>query len=250
MAIELTNAWAPNDAHVLDALRDAEVRDLRLIYDSSNYVFLATLAHPEYGDGLGIYKPAAGEQPLSDFPYGTLHRREVAAYECSTLFGWDLVPPTVERDGPQGIGSMQLFIEHDPQQHYFALRSHAEFHEQMVRLAAFDLVANNADRKGGHILLDPLRHVWGIDNALCFHRVDKLRTVVWDFAGVELPPSVIAGLERMRDCLAQRDEPARVLGRWIEEAEIDGIVRRCDALLSNPVLPEMYPWRCVPWPLV
>lgn len=248
--IELTNAWAPTDAHVLDALRDAEVRDLRLIYDSSNYVFLATLAHPEYGDGLGIYKPVSGEQPLHDFPYGTLHRREVAAYECSRLFGWDLVPPTVERDGPQGIGSMQLFIEHDPSQHYFVLRSYADYHAQMIRLAAFDLVANNADRKGGHILLDPLGHVWGIDNALCFHQVDKLRTVVWDFAGVELPAAVIADLQRMRDCLTQRDESARALGRWIEEPEIDGIVRRCEALLNNPVLPEMYPWRCVPWPLV
>src|SRR5690606_1215024 len=117
------------------------------------------------------------------------------AYECSRLFGWNLVPPTVERDGPQGIGSMQLFIEHDPAQHYFAVRSHQEFHEQMVRLAAFDLVANNADRKGGHILLDPLGHVWGIDNALCFHQVDKLRTVVWDFAGVELSPALITDLE-------------------------------------------------------
>jgi uncharacterized repeat protein (TIGR03843 family) len=247
---ELTNAWNPGDAYVLDALRDADVRQLQLIYDSSNYVFLATLSHPKYGEGLGIYKPASGESPLGDFPYGTLHRREVAAYECSNLFGWDLVPPTVEREGPQGIGSMQLFIEHNPAQHYFALRPHTEYHEQMVRLAVFDLVANNADRKGGHILLDPLGHLWGIDNALCFHRVDKLRTVVWDFAGIKLPTALLADVERIRDCLARREPAARDLAQWIEEPEIDAIVRRADALLSHPVLPEMYPWRCVPWPLV
>jgi uncharacterized repeat protein (TIGR03843 family) len=247
---ELTNAWVPDDPHVLDALRESEVRDLQLIYDSSNYVFLATLVHSRHGAGLGIYKPASGERPLHDFPYGTLHRREVAAYECSNLFGWDLVPPTVQRDGPQGIGSMQLFIEHDPRQHYFALRTQSEYHEQMIRLAVFDLVVNNADRKGGHVLLDPSGHLWGIDNALCFHRVDKLRTVVWDFAGVVLPPSVVADLQRIRDCLARREPAARALATWIDESEIDGVVRRCDALLSQPVLPEMYPWRCVPWPLV
>ena len=246
----MKNAWTPDDSHVLDALRTSEVRDLKLIYDSSNYVYLASLAHPEYGEGFGIYKPVRGEAPLGDFPYGTLHRREVAAYETSRLFGWDLVPPTVEREGPQGIGSMQLYIEHDPSEHYFALRQEARHHEQLVRLAVFDLVANNADRKGGHILLDPNGHVWGIDNALCFHRVDKLRTVVWDFAGVEVSEATLADLERMRDCLAIRDEPAQVIARWIEDAEIDAVVRRCDALLSHPVLPEMYPWRCWPWPLV
>ncbi len=247
---ELANAWTPDDTYVLDALRDSEVRDLQAIYDSSNYVFLARLTHPEHGEGLGIYKPVAGEQPLHDFPYGTLHRREVAAYECSNLFGWDLVPPTVEREGPHGIGSMQLFIEHDPARHYFALRQQAEYHEQLVRLAVFDLVVNNADRKGRHVLLDPLGHLWGIDNALCFHRADKLRTVIWDFAGIELPAAILMDLERMRFCLAQREEPARVLRHWLEEAEIDAMGRRCEALLSHPVLPEMYPWRCVPWPLL
>jgi uncharacterized repeat protein (TIGR03843 family) len=248
--IEFTNAWSPGDPFVLDALRDAEIRELQLIYDSSNYVFLATLEHPEHGAGLGIYKPAAGEQPLYDFPYGTLHHREIAAYECSRLFGWDLVPPTVEREGPRGIGSMQLFIEHDPSQHYFAIRGQSMHHEQLVSLAVFDLVANNADRKGGHILLDPLGHIWGIDNALCFHQVEKLRTVVWDFAGVQVPAPVLAEVERMRDCLAAREEPSGVLQRWLEEAEIEALIGRCERLLSHPVLPEMYPWRCVPWPLV
>ncbi len=220
-----------------------------LCMDHTGYL-LATLSHPEHGQGLGVYKPRDGEQPLSDFPYGTLHEREIAAYEASEAFGWRLVPPTVERDGPQGIGSMQLFIAHDPQQHYFALRHDPALHEQLIRLAVFDLVVNNADRKGGHVLLDALGHVWGIDNALCFHHVDKLRTVIWDFAGVELPEAVRADLERMRRCLAGRDESTRAVRDWIDEDEVDAVVRRCEALLSHPVLPEMYPWRCVPWPLL
>ncbi|HRC63354.1 MAG TPA: SCO1664 family protein [Dehalococcoidia bacterium] len=247
---DLRNAWGPDDPFVLEALRDSHVQQLQLIYDSSNYVFVATLEHPEFGSGLGIYKPRSGEQPLHDFPYGTLHEREIAAYEASEAFGWRLVPPTVERDGPQGIGSMQLFIAHDPQQHYFELRKDVAYHEQLIRLAVFDLVMNNADRKGGHVLLDALGHVWGIDNALCFHHVDKLRTVIWDFAGVEVSEAVRADLGRMRDCLEARDGSTKALRDWIAEAEVDAIVRRCDALLGHPVLPEMYPWRCVPWPLL
>ena len=152
--VALTNAWTVDDAHVEQALREAELRELRLIYDSSNHVFLATLVHDDYGQGLGVYKPARGEQPLHDFPYGTLHRRELAAYELSRLLGWDLIPPTVEREGPEGVGSLQLFIEHNPAEHYFEFRTDERHHERLVRFAAFDLLANNADRKGGHLLRD------------------------------------------------------------------------------------------------
>jgi uncharacterized repeat protein (TIGR03843 family) len=250
MTERLANAWSPEDAFVLDALRDAEVRDLDLLYDSSNYVFVASLAHSEFGDGLAVYKPAAGEAPLSDFPYGSLHRREVAAYELSTLLGWGIVPPMVEREGPRGVGSMQLYIEHDPNSHYFVLRGDEQYRAQYVRLAAFDLIANNADRKGGHMLLDAHGHIWGIDNALCFHRIDKLRTVIWDFAGETVPDALLADIERVRDALAGDDPAAAPLCSLLAGPEVAAFIKRCDALLSNPVLPEMYPWRCVPWPLV
>ena len=246
----LVNAWSPADPHILDALRTAEVCDLRLIYDSSNYVFLASLVHPEYGTGLGVYKPRRGEQPLSDFPRGTLYQREIAAYECARLLGWDIVPPTVECEGPEGPGSLQVFIEHDPRQHYFALRSDTRYAEQFVRFAVFDLVANNADRKGGHLLLDGGGRVWGIDNGLCFHRVEKLRTVIWDYAGEPVPEAWLADIERMRDCLAARAPGTEALTARLQPGEADALVQRCTALLSHPVLPEMYPWRCVPWPLV
>ena len=246
----VTNRWSPDDTYVLDALSGAEVRDLELLYDSSNYVFLASLVHPEYGEAFGVYKPVSGEAPLSDFPYGTLHRREVAAYELSCLLGWQMVPPVVEREGARGIGSMQLYIEHDPARHYFALRGEEAYREQLVRLAVFDLVTNNADRKGGHILEDGRGRLWGIDNALCFHRVDKLRTVVWDFAGTLVPGALLADIERVTRCLQSEDASTATLRSLLHPAEVAAFVRRSAALLAQPVLPEMYPWRCVPWPLI
>ena len=247
---DLTNAWSPDDAHVLDALRDADAGRLRLLRDSSNYVFLADLDHPEHGAGLGVYKPQRGERPLYDFAYGTLHGREVAAYELSRLLGWDIVPPTVERDGPEGLGSMQLFIEHDPAEHFFELRDRDDLREQLVRMAAFDLVANNADRKGGHVLLDARGRLWGIDQALCFHDDEKLRTVIWDFAGEELPERWRADLGRLHDAMRDRDASAEPLRAFLTDAEADALVERTARLLARPVLPEMYPWRCVPWPMI
>ncbi len=246
----LTNGWAPDDAFVLDALRDSVVTELELLYDSSNYVFLAVLEHPEHGAGVAVYKPAAGAQPLSDFAYTSLHRREVAAYELSRLLGWSFVPPVVERDGPKGIGSMQLYIAHDPEQHYFNVRSDPRYREQFMRIAAFDLVANNGDRKGGHLLPDADGSIWGIDNALCFHRHEKLRTVIWDFAGETLPDALVADLDRVRGCLLTADEASGAFRALLAPGELDAFIQRCAALIAYPVLPEMYPWRCVPWPLI
>ncbi|MPZ99575.1 MAG: SCO1664 family protein [Dehalococcoidia bacterium] len=244
----LQHEWRASDSWVLDALRDAEICDQQLVYDSSNYVFLTELTHREHGRGLAVYKPARGERPLHDFPFGTLFNREVAAYELSRLLGWDLVPPTVGRGGPHGEGSMQLFIEHDPSEHYFVLRERDTYDEQFVRCAVFDLLANNADRKGGHVLLDEGGHIWGIDNGLCFHQHQKLRTVIWDYAGTEVPEPWLADIRRLLDCLD--DDDSLPLRERLSRAETEALRRRARALLDQPVLPEMYPYRCVPWPMV
>ncbi|MCC6236477.1 MAG: SCO1664 family protein [Dehalococcoidia bacterium] len=235
---------------VLEVLRAAEFTRLQPVWDSSNQVYVAELAHSEAGRGLGIYKPASGERPLNDFPYGTLHHREVAAYELSALLGWHLVPPTVIREGPRGEGSLQLFIEHDPEEHYFVLREDAALHDQLVRLATFDRVANNADRKGGHILSDPNRRLWAIDNGLTFHQHEKLRTVIWDFAGTEAPPGLLEDLRRALGCIEAGAEDARSLLEPLTSRERGALVERIEAFLRDPVLPEMYPWRCTPWPLI
>ena len=247
---DLANGWAPDDAHAPTALREAAVTRLRLLGDSSNYVFLADLEHPDHGAGLGVYKPQRGERPLADFPYGTLPRREVAAWELARLLGWPIVPPTVEREGPEGPGSMQLFVAHDPAEHFFALREREELCEQLMRFAAFDLVANNADRKGGHLLLDAAGRLWGIDQALCFHPREKLRTVIWDFAGEELPAPWRGDLARARDALRGGGEAAAPLLDLLGGEEAGALIARIEGLLADPVLPGMYPWRCVPWPMI
>jgi len=242
--------WRPQQPGVLDALREAEIGELELVGDSSNYVFLAELSHPERGAGLGVYKPERGERPLHDFPDGTLHRREIAAFELSRLLGWGLVPPTVEREGAHGVGSLQLFIQHDPEQHYFVLREREALWPQLQRLAVFDLVANNADRKGGHVLLGAGERLWAIDNALCFHRHGKLRTVVWDFANHELDDDCLSDLRRVCSQLSADAPETEALAARLPADEHAALIERLGELIEQPVLPEMFPWRCWPWPLI
>ena len=246
----LRNPWRPGDPGAIEALRDADFVRARLIADSSNYVFLVDLRHPDHGDGLGVYKPRRGERPLADFPYGTLPSREAAAWEYARLLGWELVPPTVEREGPEGDGSVQLFVDHDPAEHFFLLRDRAGLREPLMRVAAFDLLANNADRKAGHVLLGGDGRVWCIDNALCFHAEEKLRTVIWDFAGERLPAPWLDAVRRARDCLREGDAAADALRSCLGPGEAEALVARSTRLLEHPVLPEMRPWRCVPWPLI
>lgn len=244
------NPWRPDTPGIVEVLSTAEMSDLRLVYDSSNYVFVARLEHPEAGRGRGVYKPEQGERPLHDFPMGTLHRREVAAFCFSELLGWNLVPPTVEVHGAHGVGSLQLYIDHRPREHYFVLRETDEHDERLAQIAVFDLVANNADRKGGHVLLDPDGALWCIDNGLCFHRHPKLRTVIWDYAGSEVGDAWVSDLRRARECLLDGDAEAESLRSCLSPGEVEALAERIDEFVAHPVLPEMFPWRCVPWPLV
>ena len=248
------HTWDPWDPRAEDALRTADLGTLELVYNSSNYVFLTHLDHPVLGPGTGIYKPRRGEQPLRDFPDG-LYEREIAAFELSRLLGWDIVPPTVERSGPHGVGSMQLFIEHDPNEHYFVLRERDDdaLDEQMVHFAVFDLLTNNADRKGTHLLLDPAGRVWGIDQGLCFHAQQKLRTVVWDYAGTRIPDAWLDDIRRVCALLEATDPTpeALALRSRIADRELAALLRRAREILDDPVLPEMYTdYRCVPWPMI
>ncbi len=247
----LSNPWQPDDPWIEEALRESSFGELRFIPYSSNDVYLARLSHPEHGEGLAVYKPRDGENPLWDFP-GGLDRREVAAYDFARLLGWPIVPPTVLRpDAPRGAGSLQLFIEHEPARHYFVLREGDTHDEALAQLAAFDLLANNADRKGSHVLLDPQGRVWGIDNGLCFHDEQKLRTVIWDYAGTRIPDGWCASIACARDALVAGTDEASALLRALTTAERDALVARCDVILRNPVLPEMYlSYRCVPWPML
>ncbi|MBA2530454.1 MAG: SCO1664 family protein, partial [Euzebyales bacterium] len=185
-------------------LASAELTVHGRIVNASNWTTLVQVGDPA-GGVLGVYKPMAGERPLWDFPTGTLHRREVAASVVDGFLGWDLVPPTVRRNGPLGVGSLQLFIAHDPRDHYFTLVERDVYDRELARMAAFDLLINNADRKAGHVLLDGDGHIWGCDHGLSFHPQVKVRTVVWEFGGMPLPDAWCADLRRLQAAL---DDPS------------------------------------------
>jgi uncharacterized repeat protein (TIGR03843 family) len=210
---------------------------------SSNGAFLAVAVLDGY-EVPCIYKPHRGERPLWDFPDG-LYLREVAAFELSAALGWGFVPETVLRDdGPAGPGSLQRFVEADFEQHYFTLLEDERWHPQLLRIAAFDLVANNADRKSGHCLLAEER-IWGIDNGLCFHAQPKLRTVIWEFGGDEVPRDVRADLARFAAALPP------VFSRLLHREEVDALCRRAAAVARLDRFPDPGPdHRPYPWPLV
>ncbi|MDE3202801.1 MAG: SCO1664 family protein [Acidobacteriota bacterium] len=214
---------------------------------SSNNTFLVTVAGGADGAEpvTAIYKPGRGERPLWDFPDG-LYRREVAAYELSEALGWSVVPPTVElADGPLGPGSLQLFVQADFEQHYFTLLEVEAHHRALKRMATFDAVANNADRKGGHCLIDAAGRIWGIDHGLCFHVQEKLRTVIWDFAGECVEGDDLADVAR----LVEGGLPES-LGRLLHHDECRALLRRARHLLDDPRLPEPRTDHPYPWPLV
>lgn len=230
-------------------LRDAEFLDCRPVWYSSNYVYLATLCTggQEFS---AIYKPHSGESPLWDFPEGHLYRHEAAAYELSKLLGWDFIPPTVVREGPQGVGSVQVYVPHDPESHFFVQRDREELHPQLMRICAFDAVANNADRKGGHCLLDERDHIWGIDHGLCFHPAYKLRSVIWDWAGEPIPPQWLADVETALSLLGSEDEAALPLRELLSVQEAAALQSRMKQLLRAGIFPEPGQARHYPWPLV
>ncbi len=194
--------------------------------------------------GRAIYKPHRGERPLWDFPDG-LYKREVAAHELARAIGWDVVPPTVQAEGPFGVGSLQWFIDADFEQHHFTLVEDQEFHDQLRRMCAFDIVANSTDRKGGHVLVDEHRHLWGIDNGLCLHAEFKLRTVIWEFADEPLPAELADDLDRFV-AAGIPDALAAVLDPF----ERDALLGRARALLADGRFPVDHTGHRVPWPLV
>ena len=210
---------------------------------ASNATFLAELTD---GDAsmLAVYKPGPGERPLWDFPRG-LYRREAAAWELSELLGWGVVPETIVRDGPLGEGSFQRFVDADFEQHYFTLLEDEAHHDRLRLLCAFDLLANNTDRKSGHCLLGDDGLIYGIDNGLCFHVQTKVRTVIWEFGGQPVAEAVLADVERLLDGLPGGLVP------HLDDDEVDAVRSRAEWLLRVRRFPHPDPnAHCYPWPLV
>lgn len=235
---------APSPAEQRELLERGEMTVQGRMPWSSNRTFLTELCLRDRS-AHAVYKPAAGERPLWDFP-GGLYRREVAAYELSSALGWNVVPLTVLRDeAPMGEGSLQWFVDADFEQHYFTLIEDERWWPQLQRICAFDFVANNTDRKSGHCLIDADEHIWGIDNGLSFHAEFKLRTVIWEFGGEPIPTDVLDDISQLVD-----DGLPANLTALLDTFERDAVLTRARALLRERRFPTDPSGRRYPWPLV
>jgi uncharacterized repeat protein (TIGR03843 family) len=224
-------------------LREGTVEIVGRMPWSSNGTFLCEVEHE--GEVLrAIYKPRRAERPLWDFPSG-LDQREVAAYELSCALGWDLVPVTVRREGPLGMGSLQAFVDADFEQHYYTLVEDEAHHDALRAMCALDLVGNNTDRKSGHVLLGLDGRIRGIDHGLMFHHEFKLRTVIWEFGGQSIPEWIRASVVRLVE-----DPLPPALAELLDPLERDALVTRARALLASPCFPIDETGRRYPWPLV
>lgn len=244
----------PGDEELAELLTTAPLEPVGRFTAASNATLLCRLDNGRpTGEGpLAVYKPARGEQPLWDFPPGTLHRREVAAFVIDRALGWQMVPPTVLRgDAPYGPGSVQLFVEHDPARHYFALLEEGAPHVvgQLKQMVLLDLIVNNTDRKASHVLLDAGGRVRLVDHGVCFHVTDKLRTVAWDFADQPLPEE---GRRRATEVAARlRDPDDRLRTRLCELLSVEEVAataRRAATTGELTRFPAPRGPRPLPWP--
>ena len=260
----------PRDPAVPGLLRHGRIEITGRLVDASNATLFGTVTL----DGLDaqcVYKPVRGERPLWDFPDGTLAGREVAAYLVSEAAGFHIVPPTVLREGPFGPGMVQVWVDTDDERELVdvcapdeippgwikvlrarsgrgepAVLVHADVPE-LQAMAAFDVIANNADRKGGHVLVGVDGNVYGVDHGLCLHTEDKLRTVLWGWVGKPLPRPLIEKLERLRSVLD--GELGCELSEHISRRELRQLEQRVGHLLADPCFPEPSGYGpAIPWP--
>ncbi|MFI1396589.1 SCO1664 family protein [Streptomyces sp. NPDC020681] len=264
----------PGSLTSLELLVKGELSVRGRVREASNAVLFGSVAY-EGEQASCVYKPIAGERPLWDFPDGTLAQRELAAYEISEATGWGLVPPTVLRDGPYGEGMVQLWIEADPSASLLALVEdeepgdgwkavgfaevgegrtallvHAD-DERLRQLAVLDAVINNGDRKGGHLLPTADGHLYAIDHGVTFNVDDKLRTLLWGWAGEPLPPQALTVLASLADALADGEPLATRLAELITPAELSAVRSRVAGLRGSGLHPAPSgEWPAIPWPPV
>jgi hypothetical protein len=233
-----------------EVLREGDLELLGRILSSTNHALFGRVTRlcpdPEPPVVVDVvYKPVRGERPLDDFPDGTLCRREVAAYLVSQASGWAIVPPTVLREGPFGDGMAQLWIDVDEAADVVAMV--VDDDPRLRRIALFDAIVNNTDRKGGHLLPIPGGHVFGVDHGVCFSPVPKLRTVLWGWRGRPIEPDELAVVGRVRAALD--GDLGLALRDLLSRVEVEATVRRTDRLLETKRFPRPSPtWPAVPWP--
>ena len=233
-------------APTLQALRDGALEVVGRLPGSSNQALVVLVHHPALSEPFhAVYKATVAERPLFDFPEGTLAKREVAAFLVSEATGWGLVPPTVLRDGPFGEGMVQQWVHADRNVDLVAMVIGDD--PRLRRMAVFDAIANNTDRKGGHLVPMPDGHVFGVDHGVTFSAEPKLRTVLWGWMGLPLAPDELEGLERVRGAL--RGDLGRSLGELLDPTEVAATRRRVGHLFRTRQFPRPRPdWPAVPWP--
>jgi uncharacterized repeat protein (TIGR03843 family) len=228
---------------LVQLLKQGEMELVSRMPYSSNATFLVNITNGDM-HCQGIYKPLKGERPLWDFEPG-LHKREIAAYELSEAMSLDIVPPTVLREGQFGEGSVQFFVNAVLDEHYFSIyENRPELHDRLRAMCAFDIVANNTDRKGGHCLLDTAQRVWAIDHGVCFAADFKLRTVIWEFGGEELP-------QQLRDVIKPLVESVPLnISALLSSDEVFALQERAQWICEGGAFPIDKTGSRYPWPLV
>lgn len=236
-------------ADILNLLAQGTLEVEGLLPYSSNYTLLAKVEHDSMC-ALAVYKPRRGERPLWDFPRGTLYRRECAAFLVSEALSFGFVPPTVIRNGPYGIGAMQLFIDNDPDEHLLTMQREPEYEETILRLAAFDYLINNADRKSGHCLKGIDGQMWAIDHGIAFHEEYKLRTVLWDFVGQPFPQDIATALQQFCNQLSCKNGLEQQLSELLLQSEMRALKKRLQRMIKSGVYPAPGDGPNIPWPPV
>lgn len=237
---------SPDEAVAL--LSQAEVVGYQEVPSGSNFAFFLLMAAEGHDPFLTVYKPRRGENPLWDFPEGTLYRRERAAYVAARALGWPNVPPTVIREGPAGVGSLQLYVPAESRANFFTLRD--THRRTLMEVALFDLLVNNADRKGGHFILGPENRIWVIDHGLTFNTVYKLRTVMWDYCGEPIPAVLMSRLRHLLDGSEEARQLRSSLLESLAPEEVDAFFARLQHVLHSGRYPLLDPNCNIPWPLV
>jgi len=259
-----------DSAVTLSLLKLGSMETEGLLPWSSNYSFLVSIcANTAVSNAIGetetanlkdvraVYKPRRGERPLWDFSPGSLYKREQAAFVVSHALEWHQVPPTVVRDGSHGTGSVQLFVDHDPECHYFTFEGSEPLQEQLQKIVLFDMIINNADRKAGHVLIEDVAEpvspdrLWLIDHGVCFHSEDKLRTVIWEFAGHPIPELLLANIQCFSQLLADPTSPLyQEMNQLLSSRELIALQQRTQQVLSQCTFSTPGPGRHYPWPPV
>ncbi|MDM8518803.1 SCO1664 family protein [Anaerolineales bacterium HSG6] len=240
--------YTVGEESLLTRLLDGDMELEGLMPWSSNYTFLVKVAHADLAEPLlGIYKPGKGERRLWDFPNNTLHKREFMSYLLSQALGWPDIPITVLRDGPHGEGSVQLFVDAEYEVHYFTMRDDETLDDTFRRVALFDVISNNADRKAGHCLQDKAGRIWAIDHGLTFHTDFKLRTVIHEVCAETISDPLLQDLTRLYEVLTDSNELSQILCQFIDYDEVDAFRERISELLTDKHYPQLSPYN-VPYP--